>query len=65
MLRPGILIAIMLFLVIAVAHGLNLLLAGSLTTGGGHAPWISLLGVILPLVVAGLLLLEIHGRRHH
>lgn len=58
-MRTGTLIAVVLFLIIAFAHLLRLVFLAPMPAGEMQAPlWISLLGVILPLVVAWLLSLE-------
>lgn len=58
-MRTGTLIAVVLFLIIAFAHLLRLVFMAPITAGERQAPlWISLLGVILPLVVAWLFSLE-------
>lgn len=58
-MRPGLKIAVTLFIVIAFAHFLRLLFLAPMTSGPWNvAQWISLLGVILPLVVAGLLWMD-------
>ena len=63
-MRPGLKIAASLFVVIAFAHLLRLFFLAPMTSGSWNtAQWISLLGVILPLVVAGLLCLERRGRK--
>ena len=66
MLRPGIRIAVTVLVVIAFAHFLRLAFLIPMSAGEWQpAQWLSLLGVILPLVVAGLLMLERdeHGQR--
>ena len=66
MLRPNIRIAVVVFLIIAFAHLLRLVFLVPMSANEWQpAQWLSLLGVILPLVVAGLLMLERdgHGRR--
>ena len=58
-MRTGTLTAVVLFLVIAFAHLLRLVFMVPITAGKWQVPlWISLLGVILPLVVAWLLWIE-------
>jgi hypothetical protein len=55
-MRPGTRIAVTLFLIIAFAHLLRLIFMVPITAGEWRVPqWISLLGVVLPLVVAWLL----------
>ena len=55
-MKTGAKIAIIIFLVIAVAHLLRLVFLVPISAGGASVPqWISLLGVILPLLVAALL----------
>lgn len=62
-MRPGVKIAITLFLIIAFAHLMRLIFLVPMTAGSWQVPhWISLMGVILPLVVAWLLWSEGH---HH
>jgi protein-S-isoprenylcysteine O-methyltransferase Ste14 len=55
-MRPSVKIAITIFLTIACAHLLRLLFLVPMSVGDWSVPqWISLLGVILPLLVAALL----------
>lgn len=66
MLRPGIKIAATLFIIVAIAHGLRLVFLVPMTGFEWSLPqWINLMGVILPLVVAALLLLEDFDPRRH
>lgn len=63
-MRPGIRIAIIVFVIVAFAHLLRLIFLVPMTVGEWSIPqWISLLGVILPLVVAGLLWMESRNNR--
>lgn len=65
MVRPGIKIAATIFVIIALAHLLRLVFLVPMSLQDWRAAqWISLLGVILPLVVAGLLLMDNNGRGH-
>jgi len=58
-MRTGTRIAVTLFVIIAFAHLLRLIFMVPITAGEWSVPqWISLLGVILPLVVAWLLWIE-------
>ncbi len=55
-MKPGIKIAIVIFVVIAVAHLLRLVFLIPITAGEMNVPhWISVFGVVVPLLVAWLL----------
>ena len=61
--RPGTAIAITLLLAVALAHLLRMIFLVPITAGTWHVPqWVSLLGVLLPLLAAGLLWLEKNDR---
>jgi protein-S-isoprenylcysteine O-methyltransferase Ste14 len=63
-MRPGITIAIIVFVIIAFAHLLRLIFLVPMSVGEWDVPrWISLLGVVLPLVVAWLLWLDSRNNR--
>ncbi len=55
-MKTGAKIAIIIFLVIAVAHLLRLVFLVPISAGGASVPqWISIFGVAVPLLVAWLL----------
>ena len=55
-MKTGVKIAIIIFLVVAFAHLLRLVFLIPITTGDWSVPqWISLFGVVVPLLVAWLL----------
>lgn len=61
--RPGTLLAMGLLLAVAVAHLLRMIFAVPITAGGWSVPqWLSALGVLLPVLAAGLLWLEYKDR---
>ena len=55
-MKPGSMLAIVIFALIAVGHILRLLFGVEMIVGGTVLPmWISVLGIALPTLVAGLL----------
>lgn len=55
-MKTGSKIAILLFVIVAIAHLARLLAGIEVTVGEWSVPqWVSAVGVIVPLVIAGLL----------
>lgn len=61
-MKTGSLIAIILFVVVAIAHLVRLLIGAEVTVDGTSIPqWVSIIGVVLPGLVAFLLWKESKG----
>lgn len=62
-MKPASLIAVILFTLVAIAHLLRLVLQIEVTTSGAVVPmWVSVLGVLVPAVVAAMLWREQRGQ---
>lgn len=58
-MKTGTRLAILLFTLVAIAHLVRLLYGITVTVGDWSVPqWVSIAGVIVPLVIAGLLWTE-------
>ena len=62
-MNTGSRLSIMLFIIVAILHGMRVVLGWDMIIGGMSVPvWASVLGVLVPLLLAGMLFKEANAR---